>query len=395
MASVRWRRVHSLASALESPMTRSHRIIRALQPLLLSMLAFCNADAGASAATGRVIANVRVPTGFALEVYADNVPFARSMALGAKGTLFVGTRKGTVYAISGTPGSAVAPTVRTIAQHLNMPNGVAFRDGALYVAEVSRILRYDAIESSLDAPPAPKVVRDDFPKDGHHGWKYIAFGPDGKLYVPIGAPCNVCNESGYAVITRMNPDGSDREVFARGIRNTVGFTWHPVTGELWFTDNGRDYLGDDAPPCELNRAPRPGMDFGFPYCHGRDIRDPQFGKLGECDRMTPPVQTLGAHVAPLGVKFYTGAAFPERYRNVVFIAEHGSWNRSEKSGYRITTVKLDGERAVSYEPFATGFHRGNKVFGRPVDLLVLDDGSMLISDDQAGAIYRLRYAVKD
>ncbi len=368
------------------------RLVRCLSALLSVMFA---AAVHASPATDKVIANVKLPPGFKLEVYADNVPFARSMALGPKGTLFVGTRKGPVYAVSGTPGSGAKPTVRTIAEKLNQPNGVAFRDGALYVAEVSRITRYDAIESSLDKVPEAKVVRDDFPKDGHHGWKYIAFGPDGKLYVPIGAPCNVCDQPKYAVITRMNPDGSDREVFARGVRNTVGFTWHPTTRELWFTDNGRDHLGDDAPPCELNRAPRPGLDFGFPYCHGRDIKDPEFGRLGECSKITPPVQLLGAHVAPLAVKFYTGTAFPERYRNLVFIAEHGSWNRSEKSGYRIMTVKLDGDKAVGYEPFATGFNRGDEVYGRPVDLLLLEDGSFLVSDDQAGAIYRLSYAVKD
>ena len=360
-----------------------------------SLTLLFSAAVHASPATDKVIANVKLPPGFTLEVYADNVPFARSMALGSKGTLFVGTRKGPVYAISGTPGSGQKPTVRTIAEKLNQPNGVAFRDGALYVAEVSRVTRYDGIEDSLDHVPQARVVRDDFPKDGHHGWKYIAFGPDGKLYVPIGAPCNVCDQPNYAVITRMNPDGSDREVFARGIRNTVGFTWHPTTQALWFTDNGRDHLGDDVPPCELNVAPRPGLDFGFPYCHGRDIKDPEFGKLGDCSKITPPVQLLGAHVAPLAVKFYTGSAFPERYRNLVFIAEHGSWNRSEKSGYRITTVKLNGDKAVSYEPFATGFHRGNEVYGRPVDLLLLDDGSFLVSDDQAGAIYRLSYAVKD
>ncbi|MFL6577185.1 MAG: PQQ-dependent sugar dehydrogenase [Povalibacter sp.] len=347
----------------------------------------------ASAATDKVIANVRLPTGFKLEVYADNVPDARSMALGTQGTLFVGTRRGRVYAIS-QASAGTKPVVRTIAHGLNMPNGVAFRDGALYVAEVSRVLRYDAIESSLDHPAEPKIVRDDFPKDGHHGWKYIAFGPDGKLYVPIGAPCNVCNEPNYAVITRMNPDGSSKEIFARGIRNTVGFTWHPLTQELWFTDNGRDYLGDDAPPCELNRADQSALDFGFPYCHGADIRDPDFGKLGQCAKSTPPVQQLAAHVAPLAVKFYTGTAFPEQYRNQVFIAEHGSWNRSSKSGYRITVVKLEGNKAVSYEPFATGFNRGNEVYGRPVDLLLLDDGSFLVSDDEAGAIYRLSYAIR-
>ncbi len=370
----------------------SRPILAFLRAFLLLAVA---GAACASPATDKVISNVRLPPGFKLEVYADDVPFARSMALGSKGTLFIGTRKGVVYAVSGTPGSGAKPTTRTIAQKLNQPNGVAFRDGALYVAEISRVIRYDGIESSLDSIPAPKVVRDDFPKDGHHGWKYMAFGPDGKLYVPIGAPCNVCDQSGYAVITRMNPDGSDREVFARGIRNTVGFTWHPVTRELWFSDNGRDHLGDDAPPCELNVAPRAGLDFGFPYCHGRDIKDPEFSRLGDCSRMTPPVQLLDAHVAPLAVKFYTGTAFPERYRNLVFIAEHGSWNRSEKSGYRITTVQLDGNQAVGYEPFATGFHRGNDVYGRPVDLLLLEDGSFLVSDDQAGAIYRLSYAVKD
>jgi len=347
--------------------------------------------AQASPATVKVVDNVRLPTGFKLEVYADDVPAARSMALGSKGTLFVGTRSGKLYSISGTPGGATKPVVRVLSDKLNLPNGVAFRDGSLYVAEVNRILRYDAIEDSLDKLPEPHIVRDDLPRDRHHGWKYIAFGPDGKLYVPIGAPCNVCNEPKYGVITRMNPDGSSQEIVARGIRNTVGFTWHPVTGDLWFTDNGRDYLGDDAPPCELNRAPRVGLDFGFPYCHGKDIKDPEFGSLGNCAKMTPPVQLLGAHVAPLAVKFYTGTAFPEGYRNQVFIAEHGSWNRKEKSGYRITLVKLEGGRAVSYQPFASGFNRGNEVYGRPVDLLVLNDGSLLVSDDEAGAIYRISY----
>lgn len=368
---------------------------RVVRDGFIAAIAACTFGVGsaavASSATDKVLANVKLPPGFKLEVYADNVPSARSMAMGTKGTLFVGTRRSQVYAVSGKPGSGEKPTVRVIAEKLNLPNGVAFRDGALYVAEISRILRYDAIESSLDNVAQPKVVRDDFPKDGHHGWKYIAFGPDGKLYVPIGAPCNICDKPDYAVITRMNPDGSDREVFARGIRNTVGFTWHPTTKQLWFTDNGRDHLGEDVPPCELNHAPRAGLDFGFPYCHGKDIEDPEFGNLGECGKSTPPVQTLGAHVAPLGVKFYTGSAFPQTYRDRVFIAEHGSWNRKEKNGYRITTVTLNGNKAVKYEPFITGFNRGDEVFGRPVDLLMLADGSFLISDDQAGAIYRLSY----
>jgi glucose/arabinose dehydrogenase len=345
----------------------------------------------ANPVTDKVVANVQLPPGFKLEVFSDQVPAARSLALGQQGTVFVGTRSGEVYAVTGDPSKGEQGKVRVLARKLNMPNGVAFRDGALYVAEVNRILRYDGIESSLDNPPQPKIVRDDLPRDRHHGWRYIAFGPDGRLYVPIGAPCNVCNEPKYGVITRMNPDGSGYEVFARGIRNTVGFTWHPQTKELWFTDNGRDWLGNDQPPCELNVAPRAGLDFGFPYCHGRNIKDPDFGTLGECSRMTPPVQTLGAHVAPLGLKFYTGQSFPEEFRGRVFIAEHGSWNRAEKSGYRITTVRLNGNRAVAYEPFATGFNRGDEVFGRPVDLLMLSDGSLLVSDDTAGAIYRIIY----
>lgn len=364
--------------------------------VLLLSCALVATGAAASSDTDKVLENVRLPTGFKLEVYADNVPGARSMALGQGGTLFVGTRvrNGKVYAVSGQPGSGQKPTVRAVAEDLNVPNGVAFHDGALYVAETNRILRYDDIEASLAQPPQAKVVSDDLPKDGHHGWRYIAFGPDGKLYVPIGAPCNVCNEPKYASITRMNADGSGHEVFAKGVRNTVGFTWHPVTKQLWFTDNGRDWLGDNAPPCELNVAPRAGLDFGFPYCHGKDIKDPEFGKLGECGKVTPPVQLLGAHVAPLGVKFYTASAFPRTYHGQVFIAEHGSWNRSAKSGYRITLVTLDGNKALKYEPFATGFNRGEEVYGRPVDLLMLADGSMLVSDDQAGAIYRITYALQ-
>jgi glucose/arabinose dehydrogenase len=344
-----------------------------------------------SPATDKVLDNVRVPTGFVFEVYADNVPGARSMALGKQGTLYVGTRADKVYAVDGALAGKEKAEVRVFASGLNLPTGVAYRDGALYVAEISRVLRYDSVDSNRDAL-APKIVRDDFPKDRHHGWKYIAFGPDGKLYVPIGAPCNVCNEPGYATITRMNADGTGLEVFARGVRNTVGFTWHPQTQELWFTDNGRDWLGEDQPPCELNHAPRIGLHFGFPFCHGKRTVDPEFGNLGQCENSVAPAQVLGAHVAPLAVKFYTGSAFPERYRGRAFIAEHGSWNRKELNGYRITTVRVDGNEAKEYQVFAWGFHRDKEVFGRPVDLLVLDDGSMLVSDDFAGAIYRIRYA---
>ncbi len=358
--------------------------------LLISTVALCFAATASGADRTQLLQSLKLPAGFHIAIDVDGVPDARSLALGDKGTLFVGSRKGgRVFAVRSLPNGA--RQAQTIARDLNSPNGVAFREGALYVAEVSRILRYDDIEDRLDAPPKPVIVTAQLPRDAHHGWKYIAFGPDGRLYVPIGAPCNICDEPTHAQILRMNPDGSGRETFARGVRNSVGFTWHPVTGEFWFTDNGRDYLGDDAPPCELNRAPRAGLHFGFPFCHGGDIKDPEFGKLGTCSATIAPARKLDAHVAPLGVKFYTGTQFPEDFHNQLFIAEHGSWNRSERSGYRITLVRLEGAKAVSYEPFVTGWNQRDRVLGRPVDLLVMADGSMLVSDDSAGVIYRIAY----
>lgn len=348
------------------------------------------AASAATADTAATLAQLELPDGFQIAAYTTEVPGARSLALSSEGTVFVGTRgTGAVYAVRAT--GEGRPRVFTIATGLNLPNGVAYRDGALYVAEVNRILRYDAIEKNLEHPPQPVVVVDDLPRDRHHGWKYIAFGPDGKLYVPIGAPCNVCDKAGYAVITRMNADGSGREVFARGVRNTVGFTWHPDSQQLWFTDNGRDWLGEDTPPCELNYAPRAGLHFGFPFCHGGEIKDPELGRFGSCEAATPPARKLGAHVAPLGVKFYTGTQFPESYRNQLLIAEHGSWNRKERSGYRLMRVRLEGNKAVSYEPFVTGWNQPDSVLGRPVDLLVTADGSLLVSDDKAGVIYRITY----
>jgi len=336
--------------------------------------------------------NLRVPEGFKVEVLAK-VPGARSMALGDRGTLFVSTQRGggNVYAVRDAFGPA--PRVETVATGLKMPNGIAFREGALYIAEPQRILRIAGAEGV--APAAPETVVADLPYKGMlHSWKYLGFGPDGKLYVPVGAPCNVCDEPGFAAILRMNADGSGREVFARGIRNTVGFTWHPVTGDLGFTDNGRDMLGDDAPPCELNRAPKPGLDFGFPYCHGGSIPDPELGGLGSCKAAVPPVQALGPHVAPLGLRFYTGTMFPKEYRNQVFIAEHGSWNRSKaagKTGHRVALVRLEGDRAVAYETFMDGFLDGDTALGRPVDIMVAPDGALLVSDDAGGAIYRVSY----
>jgi glucose/arabinose dehydrogenase len=317
------------------------------------------------------------------------------MALSPGGTLFVGTRKaGNVYAVRDADKDNRADTVLTVASGMNMPNGVAVRNGALYVAEVNRVLRYDDIEDRLDDPPTPVVVNDGFPDDTHHGWKFIRFGPDGMLYVPVGAPCNVCEreDERYASIMRMNPDGTGLEVFARGVRNTVGFDWHPRTKTLWFTDNGRDWLGNDLPPDELNRAPRTGLHFGFPYCHGGDISDPKYGDERTCEEFVSPVQKLGPHVAALGMRFYTGAMFPSEYRNQIFIAEHGSWNRTVPIGYRLSLVRLEDDRAVSYEIFAEGWLRGRTAWGRPVDVLVMPDGALLVSDDRAGAIYRISFA---
>lgn len=342
---------------------------------------------------------IRLPEGFAIDVYAEGVTNARSMVLSPGGTLFVGTRdKGQVYALRDTNNDYYADVMHVIAKGLKMPNGVAFRDGSLYVAEVSRILRFDNIEQRLENPPVPVVVYDQYPTDTHHGWKYIAFGPDGKLYVPVGAPCNICEKENpvYASITRMNADGSGMEVVQRGIRNTVGFTWHPQTGALWFSDNGRDWMGDDVPACELNHAPRDGMHFGYPYCHQGDLPDPEFGVKYPCSDFEAPVQKLGAHTAPLGIEFYTGKQFPKAYRNRLFVAEHGSWNRSKKIGYRVMMLELDGGKAVSYEPFAEGWldEAKDDVIGRPVDIALMPDGSMLVSDDYADAIYRIRYVGK-
>ena len=336
---------------------------------------------------------IKMPPGFKIALYA-RVPGARSMALSAGGVLFVGTRqKGSVFAVLDRDQDQAADEVIVVADGLDSPNGVAFHRGALYVAEISRVLRFDAIEADPGNPPEPVVVNSSFPTDTHHGWKYIAFGPDGRLYIPVGAPCNVCERGDprYAGIMRMAADGSGLEIFARGVRNTVGFDWHPATNVLWFTDNGRDWMGDELPPDELNRAPGKGMHFGFPYCHGGNIADPEYGKARACSEFKPPAIALGPHVAALGMKFYTGRMFPDQYRNQIFIAEHGSWNRTAPIGYRISLVRLEKGRAVDYTVFAQGWLQQDSAWGRPVDVLVMPDGALLVSDDRAGAIYRIRY----
>ncbi len=340
---------------------------------------------------------LKLPEGFEISVFADSVVNARSLCYAPSGILFVSTRsEGNVYALKDTDGDYIVDKRYTILKGGNMPNGVAFKDGNLYIAEVNRILKITDIESKLENPGTPSIVYDKYPTDKHHGWKYIAFGPDGKLYVPVGAPCNICEPKDpvYASITRMNPDGTDMEVVHSGIRNTVGFDWHPITKELYFTDNGRDMMGDDIPECELNHAPKDKMNFGFPYCHQGDTPDPEFGKLKKCADFTPPAAKLGPHTAPLGMTFYTGDQFPASYKNQIFIARHGSWNRSKKSGYDIVLATLNGDGTVQdTKPFITGWldSTTDDVWGRPVDFEILPDGSMLISDDYADVIYRVTY----
>jgi len=363
-------------------------------PLLLALLlAALLACSSGCIGQGLPLDKIQLPEGFEIDVYAEGVDGARSLALGPGGTLFVGTREaGKVYAILDQNGDFKADRIVTLAEGLNLPNGVAFRNGDLYVAEVDRVLKFEDIENRLDNPPEPLVIKSDLPSERSHGWKFIRFGPDGKLYLPIGAPCNVCDPGDpYATINRMSPDGSGFEVYARGVRNTVGFDWSPE-GELWFTDNGRDWLGDDLPSDELNRAPRPGLNFGFPYCHQGDLPDPQFGSKRDCSDFEPPAAKLGAHVAALGMRFYRGEMFPSQYRNQVFIAEHGSWNRADPVGYRIVVARILNNSVTDTEVFADGWLENGLAWGRPVDVEVMSDGSMLVSDDRAGAIYRISYS---
>ena len=340
------------------------------------------------------VSDLELAPGFSIAVFTSEVPNARQMALSPSGILFVGTRsRGVVYAVVDRNGDFVADEVHIIAKDLYMPSGIAFRDGSLYVAEVHRILRFDNIEDQLEHPPSPVVVYDALPTQSHHGWKFIAFGPDGRLYVPVGSPCNICAVTPpFGTILRMLPDGTEVEVYASGIRNSVGFDWHPVSLELWFSDNGADMMGDDLPPCELNRAPHAGLHFGFPYFHAGDIADPDFGSGREARDFTPPAKALGAHVTPLGINFYDGHQFPSAYRHALFVAEHGSWNRSRKVGYRVMVARISkAGRVIDYEPFITGWLKGQAHWGRPVDFEVMADGSMLISDDHAGAVYRVSF----
>jgi len=387
-------RTTSMASSL-------HRVRRGrVRAALVAGLSVCTA-AGAAPQLDKL----RMPDGFRVELLTDAVPNARQMTLGrsadGKGIVYVGSASaGKVYAVEYE--SSGRANVRTIAAGLQLPTGVAYREGALFVAALARVMRFDGIDDKLAAPPAPVLVSDRFPSETHHGRRFIAFGPDGKLYVPVGAPCNIClPDDRHGVIQRMKVDGSAIETVARGVRNSVGFDWSPVDRTLWFTDNGRDMLGDDLPADELDRVTRTGEHFGYPFCHQGDAADPEFGAQRACSEFTAPAAKLGAHVAALGMRFYGGTQFPAAYRGNIFIAEHGSWNRSRKSGYRVVRVAVDGQgRAGPPEPFLEGFLQVDgsgreTVWGRPADVLLLPDGSLLVSDDLVGAIYRVRYGEPD
>lgn len=368
-----------------------------MRAIITLILLFTSILASASSSPLRLIS---LPANFHINIYARGVTGARQMALAPDGTVFVGTRRERVYALlhdskKSKKSFTHASKVIAIAHHLNAPNGVAFYRGALYVAETNRILKYGDIEKNLSRPERPTIISTGLPDRRWHGYRYIKFSPDGWLYTAIGAPCNIClkKDPRFASIIRMRPDGSQMQIMAKGVRNSVGFAWHPVTKKMWFTDNGRDWLGDDLPPDELNLLQHPGMNFGFPYLYGNNMPDPRFGKLRPTNiNFTKPVFNLPAHVAALGVVFYTGKSFPEKYQGSLFIAEHGSWNRTKKVGYRVSMVKIKGDHALSYQPLFTGWLQNEKAWGRPVDLLVLPDGSLLISDDLGGVIYRISFS---
>jgi glucose/arabinose dehydrogenase len=337
------------------------------------------------------IAKLKVPPGFNIEVYAAGMANARSLAEGDKGTIFVGSRLvGNVYAIANKDGKR---SVRTLASGLYRPNGVAFKNGTLYIAELSKVSKIDKVEDNLDASPKPTMIYDNLPKDEAHGWKFIAIGPDNKLYVPVGQPGNnVLHDDAHGQIRRMNLDGSGAEVIARGVRNTVGFDWNPETKQLYFTDNGRDWMSEDVPEDELNRITKVGEHFGAPYCLQGNIVDPEFGWGKSCSDYTAPVGLLGPHSAALGMRFYTGNMFPKAYKNAIIVARHGSWNRSKKVGGDVLVVKLNKDGTVkSTEPLITGFLENNSYIGRPVDVMQMKDGSLLVSDDWNGAVYRVTY----
>ena len=338
------------------------------------------------------IAALSLPEGFTLTLVSDQVPGARQMALSPEGILYVGTRKaGKVYAVlPSTPDKH--PEVVVIAEDLTSPSGLVWLNGNLYVGAVDRILKYSDIDQQHKAAPKAEVISQRLPDKAYHGWKSLSVGPDGYLYVPVGVPCNICVSENpvFGTIQRMHPDTGEMSTYAKGVRNSVGLAWHPESGNLWFSDNGRDMLGDDVPPDEINEIALKNAHYGYPFYHAGDIADPEFSEGKKPGDYVPPIHTIQAHSAALGISFYTGNQFPDRYRNALFIAEHGSWNRTEKVGYRVSVIRWEAGKRI-YEPFVSGWLVGEENWGRPNDVLVTPNGDLLISDDQAGAIYRISY----
>jgi len=343
------------------------------------------------------IDKAKLPKGFTAEIWATGMPGARAMARGPGGKIYIGTRIiGRVYEVTDAGDKR---TSRVVVDKLTQPSGVAMRGDSLYVFAIDKVLRYDGIEKNPGAQPVDMTGAFNLPKEQHHNWKYVAFGPDGKLYVPFGAPCNICEPpKEYAQIRRYNADGSGMEVIATGVRNTQGFTWHPKTGELWFTDHGRDWMGDKGPEDELNRMTKTGLNFGYPYCHAKGVLDADFKKADGCKGVTLPVTTMGPHAAAMGVIFYTGSMFPKEYQNTMFIARKGSWNRTVKIGFDVVNVRASADgKSAKVKPFMTGFledPKTAKFWGRPAYLLQMPDGAVLVSDEQLGAIYRISYSKK-
>lgn len=363
--------------------------------ILLSLIFLLSFNQLQAAGKQQILDKIKLPKGFSITLFADNVPNARSMALGKNNTVFVGSMtSGNVYALQDSDKDGKADQRYIIASGLYSPNGVAYKGGTLYVAEINRIIRFENIDQRLENPPEPLVVNDQFPNKKHHGWKYLRFGPDNRLYTAVGAPCNICEPEKqiFSSLVRLNSDGSNMEILARGIRNTVGFDWQPDTNFLYFTENGGDNLGDDIPPDELNKWTQKGQHFGYPYCHGGDIPDLEYGREKKCSSFNKPEWKFKAHMAPLGLRFYRGKQFPKNYQKQLFVAQHGSWNRSTPHGYRIALLKVKQGKVISEQVFAEGWlGKDGKAIGRPVDILELPDGSLLVSDDHAGVIYKITY----
>jgi len=345
-----------------------------------------------------VLERIQLPEGFEISYFAADVKEARSIVVAENGWVFISTRKhGSLYALKDTTGDFRADVKITLAEDWNQPNGIAIHDNDLYVAEIHQIHKFPNLVDDPTRAVEPQVIYAELPEYTHHGWRYINIGPDDKLYTAIGVPCNIClpEEDRLASISRLNLDGTDFEVVHQGIRNSVGFDWDPETGYLWFTENNRDWMGDDLPACELNVATEDGQHYGYPYCHQGDLPDPKYGKFRSCDEFTPPAQNLVAHSAPLGLSFLNQAEVPAEYKSKLLIAEHGSWNRTIPVGYRITMVDIEGDQATNYSVFAEGWLNGHNKYGRPVDITPYIDGSLLVTDDFNHAVYRIKYSAPE